>query len=306
MKITIKDSILFNDLFPWFNGNTDEYLKSINEYYNLYYKYLFDKEKIEKDLVEMIQHLARPGDIWILPLMASSCVIKLLVNKFRDIYYIAWPCSRHPFWTVSAGGVDESVEAVLGKYSEYSKIICNMKYKEKLYKAARIVYFDINSTTGKDYAIIRDMFMNKIETKFYVMFNEVNKNDINFSTGNRIERKTSVPDNWLYTVKGYNVKYLSHLVCLTQYTEEQRESLAEYYIKKFSGILEYWNTEEFMVYSKHQYVHKLGSPKAWKSRVRFTPDEINNMMDLNSNLVLKRGNLRLISDKANEIFSFRL
>lgn len=282
MKQTELGRVLLDD--TWFlhiprDGSYDLdgfFAHRLNESIGKYYSRVLTAGEISSLIKELADIHLQEGDICLVPLMSAGCILETLEDiSDKGVVLMPIPISRHPFWAFMPPF--EEVDRFLSYYEDIAeKFLDVLKHTLSKRKFCRMIFFDTNSATGKDYLLLHDLVQHfvgvSLPSVFLVLCNETTVDSLTKGPGYRGGPKYACPDDWVIRVCGNNVKYVSHLYELLVHSPEELEGLALEYLVKYPKILQFWTISLVKRYSKHSY-NGLGANSAWKARLRFSEGE---------------------------------
>ncbi|HYK23004.1 MAG TPA: hypothetical protein VEV42_19830 [Pyrinomonadaceae bacterium] len=273
----ISTRLLFDDTWPLHSGNgRSSFARETNDLIGGFFDVIMTPAEVREMTRVLAQRALRPGDFVLVPFMSAACIYETLVNlALPGVLVLPLPLSRHPFISLMPpcpGGAEvlEGYEALSAEFMNILRLIVDSDV------FSRMVFFDSNSATGRDFAMLRrvveEMSGGRIASEFLLLCNETTADSLEIGPGHRGGKKTACPDQWALRVKGSNVKYLSHLYLLLRFSAEELEDMAAEMIDEHPNLFALWNDERLRKHSVHGY-GPLGEGASWKSRLRFAMGE---------------------------------
>jgi hypothetical protein len=304
----ISGKLLFDDTWPLHSGNGNSgFAGEINDLIGSFFDVVVTPAEIREMTRALAQRSLRPGDFCLVPFMSAACVYETLVElALPGVLVLPLPLSRHPFISLmppcaGSAQVLKGYEALSTEFMNILRLIVDSDV------FSRMVFFDANSATGRDFAmlqrVVEEMSGGRIASEFLLLCNETTADSLEIGPGHRGGKKTACADQWAVRVTGSNVKYLSHLYLLLRFSAEELEDMAAEMIDEHPNLFALWNDERLRKHSVHGY-GPLGEGASWKSRVRFAMGE--ELLKLNpvdpARLDSLRGNFSLNHDFFDTIF----
>ena len=300
--------LLFDDTWPLHSGNgKSSFAGEVNDLIGGFFDAVVTPAEVRQMTQALAQRALRPGDFCLVPFMSAACIYEALVNlALPGVLVLPLPLSRHPFWSLMPpcpGGarVLKGYEALAAEFMNILRLIVDSGV------FSRMVFFDSNSATGRDFAMLQrlidEMSGGRIASEFLLLCNETTAGSLEIGPGHRGGKKTACPDQWAVRLKDSNVKYLSHLYLLLRFSAEELEDMAAEKIDEHPNLFALWNDERLRKHSVHAY-GPLGEGASWKSRLRFAMGE--ESLKLNpvdpARLDSLRGDYSLNNDFVDTIF----
>ena len=304
----ISTRLLFDDTWPLHSGNgKSSFAGEINDLIGDFFDVVVTPAKVRQMTRALAQRALRPGDFVLVPFMSAACIYETLVKlALPGVLVLPLPLSRHPFISLMPpcrGGAEvlKGYELLSAEFMNILRLIVDSDV------FSRMVFFDSNSATGRDFAmlqrVVEEMSGGRIASEFLLLCNETTADSLEIGPGHRGGKKTACPDQWALRVRGSNVKYLSHLYLLLRFSAEELEDMAAEMIDEHPNLFALWNDERLRKHSVHGY-GPLGEGASWKSRLRFAMGEEPlkvNLVDP-ARLDSLRGSFNLNNDFLDTIF----
>jgi hypothetical protein len=277
VRPAISGRLLFDDTWPLHSGNgQSRFAGEINDLIDRFFDVVVTPAEVRDMTRALAERALRPGDFCLVPFMSAACIYETVVNlALQGVLVLPLPLSRHPFCTLmppcpGATEVLKGYEALSAEFMNILRLVVDSGV------FSRMVFFDSNSATGRDFAMLRrvveEMSGGRIASQFLLLCNETTADSLEIGPGHRGGQKTACPDQWALRVKGSNVKYLSHLYLLLRFSAEELEDMAADMIDEHPNLFALWNDERLRKHSVHGY-GPLGEGASWKSRLRFAMGE---------------------------------
>ena len=230
---TMTRALLIDDSWPWYDAPAD-YAESVARIFGRHGFDVLSRDDVETHTLRLCRRFMRAGDLVVLPLMGSALMLPAARAVADEIgaRVVAVPLSRHPFVTLSAGTADE-LDRACATYAESSRQFVDTFWtdlKASGERHRRVVYFDTNSATGKDFLLFDQLLRRWAgfdgPTAFVVLVNETAE-DFDHGPGHRGGKKVLSPQDYAIRLIGTNTRYVSHFRFLRMDADQQRAQVRE-------------------------------------------------------------------------------
>jgi hypothetical protein len=239
--------LLLLDQLPWYDPAAD-FESRVRTVFDGIFPCILGPREVADHCARLSQAAVPRRSIVLVPLMAGTLLYRALVPHCadNDCLLVPLPMSRHPYVTLAFDSV-ELLNKTLAAYSAAADCIW-AALPDIMRRAAageweRVVYIDVNSTTGRDALLVERIVQRMAGTNLPVTFAiliEESERNLHQSTGWRSAAKVRIPDFRALRLIEQNTKYFSHLVYL-QMDENSQYRHAETCRRNFPTLLRFWD-----------------------------------------------------------------
>ncbi|MFF4806029.1 hypothetical protein ACFY1U_47920 [Streptomyces sp. NPDC001351] len=250
--------LLVIDSHPWYS-EPEQYDRTVRSVFEDLGFQVMGAEELAERAARLADAVLRPGDLVVLPLMSGALFSGPLKERADrlGVPVVCLPLSRHPFVTLSA----DPAETLLHSCTEYARSSARLVgelpglLRRSRERVARIVFFDSNSATGKDFVLfgerVRPHLRDNVDLHFSVLISETAEDEAH-GPGHRGGRKLHRPDSAALRLIGSNTRFLSHLRFLRHGIAEQVR-ITDRLRGALPDLTAYWETVPAELRSIHNY-----------------------------------------------------